>query len=91
MNIEEMKLEIEKRDEAIKVMLKALTRYAKNDLQGDYYPMPSKAHLYDKNYPMWSEKWNQRSMSDIINGKNAIEALARAEAILNPEPKDGGE
>jgi len=53
----------------------------------DLEPKPEKAHLYDKDYPMWSPEWRQRSMSDYWSGKLARETLRR-ESDYNEISKD---
>lgn len=41
----------------------------------DLEPKPGKAYLYDQDYPMGSEKWLMRSMSDHWSGKLARETV----------------
>lgn len=53
----------------------ALEFYANGSVGDDHEPKPDKAHLYDKDYPMDSSEWRQRSMSDYVIGKRAREAL----------------
>jgi len=49
----------------------ALRFYAEGG--SDLEPRAEKAHLYDKEYPVGSEQWRKRSMSDYQTGRRARE------------------
>lgn len=53
---------------------KALKFYAQGGV--DLEPKPEKAHLYEKDFPMNSHQWRERSMSDYWSGKLARQTLA---------------
>ena len=56
--------------------------FYRDGAQGDdCEPKPEKAHLYDQDYPMYSEKWLMRSMSDNHIGKRAREYFKNKEIV----------
>lgn len=72
--------------ESLKAQLKremgCVDFYASGSRYGDLEPKPGKTHLYDRDYPMYSDEWNQRSMSDHWSGKFARETV-KARGIVS--------
>jgi hypothetical protein len=77
--ISDSKTRIERYERIIEELSTALEFYANGGV--DLTPKQSKAHLYDKDYPMYSPEWLQRSMSDYVSGERARKTIERADEI----------
>lgn len=68
--------------EELKREREAVDFYAKGFAEKELEPKPEKAYLYDQDYPIGSEKWLMRSMSDYWTGGLARETQAQRKIIL---------